>query len=101
MNGIKIVKDAPVERLKRTPFPVSGLKGLADYLKEKRKDFPEPKCVKCGSVFGLYTYNEELWCPKCLVARIHLLEGILKGQVSRINELESLLREVNQRFQEK
>ena len=37
-----------------------------------------PKCVKCKSTFGLYTYNEELWCPKCLVARVHELESLLK-----------------------
>ena len=43
-----------------------------------RRSLKEPKCVKCGSVFGLYTYNEELWCPKCLVSRIHELESLLK-----------------------
>ncbi len=35
------------------------------------------KCVKCKSTFGLHTYDDELWCPKCLVARIHLLEDWL------------------------
>lgn len=45
---------------------------------EERLSKPMPKCVKCGHTFGLYTYNEELWCPKCLVTKIRELESLLK-----------------------